>query len=118
MPRPHLTLLRELLSYKFGMRGWLYRPDRETGPIVTVLALAAAAILLGAWELAVTRLASVVYFFDLTYLALAVCLFGLGAGALWTRRYGARLRLTVVLVLLPTLMPICWWLISAPCIRS
>jgi predicted RNA methylase len=80
--------------------------------LVTVLALAAAAILLGAWELAVTRLASVVYFFDLTYLALAVCLFGLGAGALWTRRYGARLRLTVVLVLLPTLMPISWWLIS------
>ena len=60
--------------------------------VVTVLALAAAAILLGAWELAVTRLGSVVYFFDLTYLALAVCLAGLGAGALWTRRYGARVR--------------------------
>ena len=44
----------------------------------TVLALAAAATLLGAWELAVTRLASVVYFFDLTYLALAVCLFRVG----------------------------------------
>ena len=80
--------------------------------LVTVLALAAAAILLGAWELAITRLASVVYFFDLTYLALAVCLFGLGAGALWTRRYGGRLRLSVLLVLLPTLMPISWWLIS------
>ena len=80
--------------------------------LVTVLALAAAAILLGAWELAITRLASVVYFFGLTYLALAVCLFGLGAGALWTRRYGARLRLSVPLVLLPTLMPISWWLIS------
>ncbi len=77
-----------------------------------VLALAAAAILLGAWELAVTRLASVVYFFDLTYLALAVCLFGLGAGALWTRRYGTRLRLSALLVLLPALMPITWWLIS------
>ena len=80
--------------------------------LVTVLALAAAAVLLGAWELAVTRLASVVYFFDLTYLALSVCLFGLGAGALWTRRYGTRLRLSVLLVLLPTLMPISWWLIS------
>ena len=79
---------------------------------VTVLALAAAAILLGAWELAITRLASVVYFFDLTYLALAVCLFGLGAGALWTRRYGSRLRLSVLLVLLPMLMRISWWLIS------
>ena len=80
--------------------------------LVTVLALAAAAILLGAWELAITRLASVLYFFDLTYLALAVCLFALGAGALWTRRYGSRLRLTVLLVLLPTLMPLSWWLIS------
>ncbi|MEC7845848.1 MAG: hypothetical protein VYA70_00400, partial [Gemmatimonadota bacterium] len=89
----------------------LFSPGRPRH-LVTVLALAAAAILLGAWELAVTRLASVVYFFDLTYLALAVCLFGLGAGALWTRRYGARLRLTVLLVLLPTLMPIAWWLIS------
>ena len=79
--------------------------------LVTVLALAAAATLLGAWELAITRLASVVYFFDLTYLALAVCLFGLGAGALWTRRFGSRLRLSVLLVLLPTLMPISWWLI-------
>ena len=54
--------------------------------LVTVLALAAAAILLGAWELTITRLASVLYFFDLTYLALAVCLFGLGAGALWTKQ--------------------------------
>ena len=80
--------------------------------LVTVLALAAAAILLGAWELAITRLASVLYFFDLTYLALAVCLFALGAGALWTMRYGSRLRLSVLLVLLPTLMPISWWLIS------
>ena len=80
--------------------------------LLTVLALAAAAILLGAWELVVTRLASVFYFFDLTYLALAVCLLGLGAGALWTRRYDSRLRLSVVLVLLPTLMPISWWLIS------
>lgn len=80
--------------------------------LVTVLALAAAAVLLGAWELAVTRLASVVYFFDLTYMALAVCLFGLGAGAFWTRRHGDRLRLSVVLVLLPALMPIAWWLIS------
>ena len=80
--------------------------------LVTVLALAAAASLLGAWELSITRLASVLYFFDLTYLALAVCLFGLGAGALWTRRYGSRLRLSVLLVLLPTLMPISWLLIS------
>ena len=80
--------------------------------LVTVLALAAAAILLGAWELGITRLASVLYFFDLTYLALAVCLFGLGAGALWTRRYGSRLRLSVLLVLLPTLMPLSWLLIS------
>ncbi len=80
--------------------------------LVTVLALAAAASLLGAWELAVTRLASVVYFFDLTYLALALCLFGLGAGALGTKRYGGRLRLSVLLVLLPGLMPISWWLIS------
>ncbi len=89
----------------------LFSPSKRHH-LVTVLALAAAAILLGAWELAVTRLASVFYFFDLTYLALAVCLFGLGAGALWTRRHGSRLRLTVLLVLLPTLMPICWWLIS------
>jgi len=80
--------------------------------LVTVLALAAAASLLGAWELLVTRLASVFYFFDLTYLALAVCLFGLGVGALWTRRYGNRLRLWVPLLLLPALMPISWWLIS------
>ncbi len=90
-------------------------PEKQPGQphhLVTVLALAAAAILLGAWELAITRLASVVYFFDLTYLALAVCLFGLGAGALWTRRCGSRLRLSVLLVLLPTLMPISWWLIS------
>jgi len=86
--------------------------ERKPHHLVTVLALAAAAIVLGAWELAITRLASVVYFFDLTYLALAVCLFGLGAGALWTRRYGSRLRLSVLLVLLPTLMPISWWLIS------
>ena len=71
------------------------KPDRPGKPhhLVTVLALAAAAGLLGAWELAITRLASVLYFFDLTYLALAVCLFALGAGALWTRRYGSRLRL-------------------------
>lgn len=89
----------------------LFSPN-DRHHLVTVLALAAAAILLGAWELAVTRLASVVYFFDLTYLALAVCLFGLGAGALWTRRYGSRLRLSVLLVLLPALMPISWWLIS------
>ena len=90
------------------------KPDRPGKPhhLVTVLALAAAAGLLGAWELAITRLASVLYFFDLTYLALAVCLFALGAGALWTRRYGSRLRLSVLLVLLPTLMPISWWLIS------
>ncbi len=53
--------------------------------LVTVLALAAAASLLGAWELAVTRLASVVYFFDLTYLALAACLFGLGAVSIGSR---------------------------------
>ena len=86
--------------------------ERKPHHLVTVLALAAAAGLLGAWELAITRLASVLYFFDLTYLALAVCLFALGAGALWTRRYGSRLRLSVLLVLLPTLMPISWWLIS------
>ena len=89
----------------------LFSPSKPNH-LVTVLALAAAAILLGAWELAITRLASVLYFFDLTYLALAVCLFGLGVGALWTRRYGSRLRLSVLLVLLPTLMPISWWLIS------
>ncbi len=89
----------------------LFSPSKRHH-LVTVLALAAAACLLGAWELAITRLASVVYFFDLTYLALAVCLFALGAGALWTRRSGSRLRLSVLLVLLPTLIPISWWLIS------
>ena len=74
----HRLQLRDFMSVS------LFSPSRPRH-LVTVLALAAAAILLGAWELAVTRLASVVYFFDLTYLALAVCLFGLGAGALWTR---------------------------------
>ena len=89
----------------------LFSLDRPNH-LVTVLLLGAAAGLLGAWELAVTRLASVLYFFDLTYLALAVCLFGLGVGALWTRRHGRRLRLSVLLLLLPTVMPVCWWLIS------
>ncbi len=77
-----------------------------------VFSLAVAASLLGAWELTVTRLSSIYYFFDTTYLVLAVCLLGLGIGALWCRSYGEGLKLRYVLVAIPITMLLIWGLIS------
>lgn len=51
--------------------------------------MAFAGLLLGAWELLVTRLCSALFFWDLAYLALAVCLLALAFGAVFQRRFGA-----------------------------
>lgn len=71
---------------------------------------------IGAWELCVTRLASVVYFYDLTYLALAVCLFGLSLGVLLTRRFAQHLAgpstVCILLVLILAMLPPAWILLS------
>jgi spermidine synthase len=81
-----------------------------------IVSLSLAAMFIGAWELCVTRLASVVYFYDLTYLALAVCLFGLSLGALLTRRIAQHLAgpstVCVLLVLILAMLPPAWTLLS------
>lgn len=80
--------------------------------LATVATLAGLSILMGAWELAVTRLASLYFFFDVAYLAIAVCLFLFGMGALWARRYGQSLGLTAPSLALVLLLPIAWWSIA------
>ncbi len=90
----------------------LARPPLTHRPIVLIAMLSGSAVLVGAWELAVTRLASVYFFYDVTYLVLALCLAGLSLGALWTRRYGDHLRLRILLILLPASMLPIWWLIA------
>jgi spermidine synthase len=74
-----------------------------------IAALTAGSALLGAWELVVTRLASLLYFIDIAYLALAVCLLALGVGALLAKRYAPVLPLRVVLALMALSMPVIVW---------
>ena len=71
-----------------------------------IAVMAVASMLVGAWELAITRVASVLFFYDLAYLVLALCLFGIGAGALVSRRIPRWLsvyRLFLVLVVSMTI---------------
>ncbi|XOV88127.1 MAG: spermidine synthase [Pseudomonadota bacterium] len=49
----------------------------------------AASALVGAWELVVTRVASALYFYDVAFLVLSVCLFALGIGAMLAGRLQA-----------------------------
>jgi len=56
-------------------------------PLAVYAAMFCAAVGIGAWELIVTRLASVLYFLDLAHLAVAVAVLALGIGALVARRW-------------------------------
>ncbi len=68
--------------------------------------------MLGAWELIVTRLASVFYFYDIAYLVLSICLYALGLGALLARRFGERIKLRTIIIAIPfTMLPV-WWIVS------
>jgi spermidine synthase len=78
----------------------------------TITTLAGLSILMGAWELALTRLASLYFFFDVAYLAIACCLFLFGIGALWARRYGQSLSLIGPTVILIAMLPVSWCAIA------
>ncbi len=62
----------------------------QKATLIACLTLASLAIT--AWEFLLTRAASVYYYFDLAYLVLALCLAGIGLGALIARRRVDRLR--------------------------
>ena len=55
-------------------------------PAWIFIALALAGACLGAWELLVTRLCSALFFWDLAYLALSLCIGAIAAGALLGKR--------------------------------
>lgn len=74
--------------------------------------LGLAATALGAWELIVVRSASVLFFSDLAYLALAICLGALGLGGLWSRRLSERAVVPAV-VLVPGAALAAWPLLTA-----
>jgi spermidine synthase len=84
------------------------QPD-AIGTRAVIVLLMVAAMVIGAWELAITRLASVVYFYDLTYLVLAVCLFALALGALAARSIALRPGLLLPMVMLILPLPVFWW---------
>ncbi len=67
--------------------------------IGTFTAITLLGLLIGAWELVVTRHASVLFFYDLAYLILAVCLFGIGVGALAAARWGQIIAFPIVVAI-------------------
>ncbi len=85
-----------------------------TNPLLLAAAMAGAGLVLGAYELALTRLASVLFFHDLAYLCLAIALLALGVGGLLVRRrapdFSALLRLVGGLVLT---IPAAWWALTS-----
>ncbi|MFT7220647.1 MAG: spermidine synthase [Candidatus Azotimanducaceae bacterium] len=76
--------------------------------IRSIAVLSAASVLIGSWELAITRVASVLFFYDLAYLVLALCLFGLGLGALFAKHLPDGFTVTRLLVTLIASMPVCY----------
>jgi len=77
-----------------------------------ILLISIASLVIGAWELAITRLASLAFYFEVTYLALAVSLLALGLGAIFARHHLTGIRLTTVLGATALTMPPIWLLIS------
>jgi len=73
-----------------------------------IAVLCAASVLVGSWELLITRVASVLFFYDVAYLVLALCLFGIGVGALLAKHLPAGVTVNRLLVALILLMPICY----------
>jgi hypothetical protein len=73
-----------------------------------ILALAVSSAVTGGWELVVTRTASVLFYYDLAYVILAVCLLAIGLGALSTRHFPHRLNISVVVALL-LVSPVMTW---------
>jgi spermidine synthase len=76
----------ECLSLPLG-RGPLHTvPMDPTRNLTLIVTLMMASVVMGAWELIITRVASMLFFYDLAYLVLAICLFALGIGAILSRR--------------------------------
>lgn len=59
----------------------------------SLIPLTFAGICLGAWELLVTRLCSALFFWDLAYLALSICIAAIAVGALLANRVNGAARL-------------------------
>lgn len=84
-------------------------PHPASSPRAVIATLFTASLLLGAFELAITRLASVLYFIDAAYLAIALSLMALGFGAVWSRQ--RQVFLPTITVCLAASMPAIWMLL-------
>ena len=85
-------------------------PLRES--LLLIATLTATAIAVGAYELLVTRLASVFFFTGITHLILGICLMGFSLGALTAKR-GWPIKLVYPLMAATVVfMPVCWSLVS------
>lgn len=94
------------------MINWIESTLMSRANTLSIAALSLIALLIGAWELIVTRMASVHYFFGVTHLVLGVSLLGFSLGAIYARRYKSRAGLRTLLLLTIFLLPPCWWLLS------
>lgn len=65
-------------------------------PIFLIALLGISSAVTGAWELMVTRVASILFFYDVAYLILAICLFALGIGAIACRCFPAWVSVKVL----------------------
>ena len=50
-------------------------------PAPVYLLISALSLLAGTWEITVTRLGSLLYFLEITYVIISACLLGFGIGA-------------------------------------
>lgn len=76
-----------------------------------LLAITACAI--GAWELLVTRLSSVLFFIGITHVVLGISLLGFALGAIATDRLPAGISVLQLALATVGMMPFCWWALSA-----
>ncbi|MBT4161790.1 MAG: hypothetical protein HOC70_17250 [Gammaproteobacteria bacterium] len=76
-----------------------------------IAALTFSACLIGAWELVVTRTSSILFFYDIAYVVLAVCLFGIGVGAIAAGSVGRHWKPILFVGFLPVSILGSWWLL-------
>lgn len=87
-------------------------------PVVCGIALLGSCI--GAWELVITRHASMLFFYDIAYLVLAICLLAIGAGAFMAARFTTSFSILTIVAIGLVSIPVAaislyfseaaWWL--------
>lgn len=86
--------------------------ETNTRPLQVILVLFLAALLLGAWELLVTRLASVLFFIGITHLALGISLLGFSIGAMAAGQLKHKISINQLAALTLFMMPAIWIALS------